>query len=92
MGVCCVEKIVRLSAEKNAGEGTPYYVLRALDGRKSYIPVERHEVLLRPLIGAEEARKKRSQADKRTMTPQEAAEIAYVLDGAGKAAKEEETR
>lgn len=89
MGVCRVEKIVKLSAEKNVEEGIPYYVLCALDGKKSYIPVEHHQVLLRPLLDAEEAKQRLSQADKKALTPQELAEITYVLDNAG---KEGETR
>ena len=58
IGPCVVEDIVKLAAQKNA---TPvsYYVLRsAVDKKKtSYIPVENHKSLLRPLVTAEEAQK-----------------------------------
>lgn len=56
IGACIVEDIVKLSAQKNA---TPilYYVLRSVNDKKktSYIPVENHKSLLRPLISLEEA-------------------------------------
>jgi len=56
IGVCYVEDIVKLSAQKNAAPVT-YYVLRSLLDKKktSYIPVENHRSLLRPLISLEEA-------------------------------------
>lgn len=56
IGVCVVEDIVKLSAQKNAAP-ILYYVLRSvIDTKKtSYIPVENHRSLLRPLISMEEA-------------------------------------
>ena len=58
IGVCYVEDIVKLVAQKNAVPVT-YYVLRSLIDKKknSYIPVENHKALLRPLISLEEAQK-----------------------------------
>lgn len=56
IGPCMVEDIVKLAAQKNA---TPvlYYVLRSVTDQKktSYIPVENHRALLRPLVSLEEA-------------------------------------
>ncbi|MBR2950103.1 MAG: CarD family transcriptional regulator [Lachnospiraceae bacterium] len=58
IGVCYVEDIVKLAAQKNAVP-VAYYVLRSLTDKKknSYIPVENHKSLLRPLISLEEAQK-----------------------------------
>lgn len=54
-GVCIVENIVQLPAGK--GQTIPYYVLKSLmDGKVSYIPVNNHQVVLRELFTAEEAR------------------------------------
>lgn len=56
IGPCVVEDIVKLAAQKNAVP-VPYYVLRSVTDKKkvSYIPVENHKALLRPLISLEEA-------------------------------------
>ena len=58
IGPCVVEDIVKLAAQKNV---TPvsYYVLRSVVDKKkiSYIPVENHKSLLRPLVTLEEAQK-----------------------------------
>lgn len=79
LGICLVQKIVKLTAEKNSADGILYYVLRALtgEGKTSYIPVEHHQVELRPVLSAEEAAKKVLTAG--VLTAQEAEEIAYVL-------------
>ena len=55
-GVCIVDNIVQLPAGK--GETLSYYVLKSVfDAAKvSYIPVDNHQVCLRDLFTAEEAR------------------------------------
>ena len=55
-GVCIVDSIVQLPAGKS--EMVPYYVLKSVfDASKvSYIPVNNHQVVLKELFTAEEAR------------------------------------
>ena len=73
IGACVVEDIVKLAAQKNAAP-VLYYVLRSVTDKKkiSYIPVENHKSLLRPLISLEEAQKileeawNREKAENRT--------------------------
>lgn len=79
LGICVVQKIVKLTAEKNNTDGVLYYVLRALtgEGKISYIPVEHHQVMLRSALSEEEAVKRILTAG--VLTPQEIEEIAYVL-------------
>lgn len=79
LGVCVVQKVVKLTTEKNSTDGVPYYVMRALtgEGKTSYIPVEHHQVALRPVLSAEEAVKKVLTAG--VLTVQEIEEITYVL-------------
>lgn len=57
MGVCKVADIVKLSPNNRLGEPIWYYQLKsAFDQSKvAYIPVENHQVNLRPLITKEEA-------------------------------------
>lgn len=57
LGACRVDNIVTLSANRNQ-PGVPYYVLKSIfDASKvSYIPVDNHQVALRELFTAEEAR------------------------------------
>lgn len=64
LGVCQVAELSRLPAKN--GEQMLYYGLRSVyDKHKvSYIPVEHHQVLLRPLISYEEAMKRSEQAGK----------------------------
>lgn len=61
LGVCQVAELTRLPAKN--GEQMLYYGLRSVyDKHKvSYIPVEHHQVLLRPLISYEEALKRSGQ-------------------------------
>lgn len=55
LGVCQVAEITRLAAKN--GEQVLYYGLRSIADKKkvSYIPVDNHQVKLRPLITYEEA-------------------------------------
>lgn len=82
LGVCRVEDITKFSLNK--GETSmPYYFLRSVyeKERIAYIPVDHHEVLLRELIGPEEAEKLRED-EKTTEEPLSSLtkqEIAYVL-------------
>ena len=57
MGVCKVADIVKLSPNNRLGEPVWYYQLKsAFDQSKvAYIPVENHQVSLRPLVTYEEA-------------------------------------
>jgi hypothetical protein len=56
-GVCRVDNIVKLSATRG-GQGVLYYVLRSVfdHSNVAYIPVDNHQVQLRELFTAEEAR------------------------------------
>lgn len=56
LGVCLVENITQLSAQKGQ---VSYYVLRPVFAKEevSYIPVENHQVTLRELFTEEEAKK-----------------------------------
>ena len=57
MGLCIVSDITKLSADKNMTP-VPYYVLKSYYDKThvAYIPVENHEVELRPLLDEEAAR------------------------------------
>ncbi len=83
LGVCQVAELTRLPAKN--GEQMLYYGLRSVyDKHKvSYIPVEHHQVLLRPLLTYEEALKLSEQPeDERAGTKLSEAqkqEIQYVL-------------
>lgn len=59
MGVCKVADIVKLAPNNRLSEPVWYYQLRsAFDKSKvAYIPVENHQVSLRPLLTREEAEK-----------------------------------
>ena len=56
LGVCRVDDITKLAQKK--GEPIAYYVLRSGENtdKVAYIPVEKHIVNLRELIGYEEAK------------------------------------
>lgn len=79
MGVCCVDDITKLVNQK--GQGGMYYVLRAKyeKGKVSYIPVEDHQVKLRPLISSDEAVQKMEQKAYNQDDFLECGEIAHVL-------------
>ena len=80
LGVCRVDNIVSLAARR--GEtGVPYYVLSSVFDREkvSYIPVDHHQVRLRELFTAEEARALlQDEEAKKDANLKKAAE--YVLD------------
>lgn len=76
IGVCTVADIVNLSVNKSLP--VQYYQLVSIYDRKkvSYIPVEEHQVLLRPLITTEEAKEKKKMKD---IPLKELQEVEYVL-------------
>lgn len=57
MGVCKVADIVKLSPNNRLSEPVWYYQLKSTfdQGKVAYIPVENHQVTLRPLMTKEEA-------------------------------------
>lgn len=81
MGVCRVADIVKLAANNRMGEPVPYYLLKsAFDKSKvAYIPVENHQVSLRPLISKEEAEAV-TENELEKMSELRKAEIHFVLD------------
>lgn len=79
-GVCQVENIVQL--QSGNGPQVSYYVLRPYYDREkvSYIPVENHQVKLRPMFTSEEARElAESEQVKKDEKLQQAVE--FVLKG-----------
>ena len=76
IGVCTVADIVNLSVNKSLP--VQYYQLISIYDRKkvSYIPVEDHQVQLRPLITAEEAKEKKKIKE---LSPKELQEVEYIL-------------
>lgn len=78
MGVCRVTELTKLSTKN--GEQVLYYGLRSISDKKkvSYIPVEHHQVQLRPLISLEEA-KKLSKEPQDKLNEFQKQEIEYVI-------------
>lgn len=78
LGVCQVAELTKLSAKN--GEPVLYYGLKSVEDRKkvSYIPVENHQVQLRPLISIEEA-EKLAKGDQSQLTDIQQREVQYVL-------------
>lgn len=78
LGVCKVAELTKLSAKN--GEPVMYYGLRSVfDSKKvSYIPVEHHQVQLRPLISREEA-EALSKNLPENISEHQKKEIEYVL-------------
>ena len=78
LGVCQVAELTRLSAKN--GEQVMYYGLKSIEDKKkvSYIPVENHQVQLRPLITYEEA-KQLEESDQSQLSDMQKQEIRYVL-------------
>ena len=76
IGVCRVSDIVNLSVNKKLP--VQYYLLSSMfdKSKTSYIPVSGHQVVLRGLISAEEAKDK---AKLENLTELEKKEITYVL-------------
>lgn len=79
LGVCQVVEVTKLSAKN--GEQVMYYGLRSIfdDKKASYIPVEHHQVQLRPLISYEEAERLSTIASAENMDELQKREIEYVL-------------
>ncbi|MDE5863456.1 MAG: CarD-like/TRCF domain protein [Lachnospiraceae bacterium] len=78
LGVCRVAEVTKLTAK--SGEQVMYYGLRSMfdDKKISYIPVEHHQVILRPLISAEEAQRLSDNMPE-DMDELRKREIEYVL-------------
>ena len=78
LGVCQVAELTKLSAK--SGEQVLYYGLRSVSDKKkvSYIPVEHHQVQLRPLISLEEARKLSEELQDK-LNEFQRMEVEYVL-------------
>ena len=76
IGVCTVADIVNLSVNKSLP--VQYYQLVSIYDRKkvSYIPVEEHQVQLRPLITMEEAKGKKKIKE---LPIKELQEVEYIL-------------
>jgi len=78
LGVCQVAELTKLSAKN--GEQVLYYGLKSIEDKKkvSYVPVENHQVQLRPLITIEEA-ERLAKEDQSQLTNEQKREIQYVL-------------
>ncbi len=78
LGVCQVFELIKLPSKN--GEQVPYYGLRSVydKSKVSYIPVEHHQVQLRPLISYEEA-EKLSNTELDDYNEIQKREIDYVL-------------
>ena len=78
LGVCQVAELTKLAAKN--GEQILYYGLRSVADKKkvSYIPVEHHKVILRPLITKEEALELKGNPPE-NMTQIQLEEVEYVL-------------
>ena len=81
MGVCKVSDIVRLAPKNRIGEPIPYYLLKSVfdKSKVAYIPVENHQVALRPLITKEEAVAVTEEAMEK-MNALQKAEVQFVLE------------
>lgn len=81
MGVCQVADIVKLASNSRFGEPVSYYLLKsAFDKNKvAYIPVENHQVSLRPMITKEEAEQIDENALEK-MGELQKAEVRFVLE------------
>lgn len=88
MGVCKVSDIVRLAPKNRIGEPVPYYLLKSVfdKSKVAYIPVEKHQVALRPLMTKEEALAVTEEAMEK-MNELQKAEVQFVLEERDKAKK-----
>lgn len=79
IGVCQVVELTKLSAKN--GDQVMYYGLRSVfdGGKVSYIPVEHHQVQLRPLISYEEAEELAAMVSRENMDELRKKEMEYVL-------------
>lgn len=80
MGVCQVTDIVKLAANNRMGEPVPYYLLKSVSDKSkvAYIPVEKHQVTLRPLI-SREAAEAVTEDELAKMSDLKKAEVRFVL-------------
>ena len=87
MGVCIVSDVTKLSADKNTPP-IPYYVLKSYYDKThvAYIPIENHEVELRPLMDETEAKAafedlKQAYSDDPDHIPDDllVGELAYIM-------------
>ena len=87
MGVCIVSDVTKLSADKNTPP-IPYYVLKSYYDKThvAYIPIENHEVELRPLMDETAAQAafedlKQAYADDPDHIPDDlmVGELAYIM-------------
>lgn len=78
LGVCQVAELTRLGTKN--GEQILYYGLKSVKDKKkvSYIPVDHHQVLLRPLITYEQAKELEDNPPE-NMTALQWEEVEYVL-------------
>lgn len=78
LGVCRVAELTKLAAKN--GEQVLYYGLKSVADQKkvSYIPVEHHKVMLRPLISYEEAVRLKENPPEQ-MDELQREEVEYVL-------------
>lgn len=81
IGVCRVDDITKLTQKK--GDTIAYYVLRSVENKEkvAYIPVDKHIVNLRNLIGYEEAKEMKAKLTKDDSSLKKF-EINYVLETA----------
>lgn len=81
LGVCKVMDIVKLSSKKGADDAVDYYHLKSLfdKNKDAYIPVENHQVVLRELIGFEDAAKL-TEEERKKLSKIRQEEIEYVLN------------
>lgn len=88
MGVCQVTDIVKLTANSRFGIPVPYYQLRSIfdKAKVAYIPVENHQVSLRPLISKEEAAAI-SPEELEKLDDKRKEEVRFVLEQEQKAGK-----
>lgn len=88
MGVCKVADIVKLSPNNRLSEPVWYYQLKsAFDKSKvAYIPVENHQVSLRPLLTKEEA-EGISAEELEKMDEKRKGEVRFVLENMGNGKK-----
>lgn len=83
MGVCQVADIVKLAANNRLGEPVSYYLLKSVfdKNKVAYIPVENHQVQLRPLMTRQEAEGIEAEALEK-MGELQKAEVQFVLEQA----------
>lgn len=81
MGVCKVADIVKLSPNNRLGEPVWYYQLKPAfeKSKAAYIPVENHQVNLRPLIDRKKA-EALSEEELKKLDVKHREEVRFVLE------------